>query len=417
MDFSRALHFIYHFKDYERDKKKYRLDLTSFKKFLRKIGSPEKIIKNPILVAGTTGKGSVSTTLASILQEKGKTGLFTSPHLINTRERIRIDGVPIKGEEFAGYVEFIKPYVTEERTTFELLTAIAFLYFGELHTDFSVFEVGLGGRLDSTNVLTPVLSIITPVGIDHTAVLGKGIQNITKEKLGIVRENIPLILAPQIPGVYRVIKAMNHKSIRRVGKDIKAEWAESTIDSTRFQVNGVEYTSSFRGPHQVENGLTAILAARTLGINDSTIKKGIRKARIRGRFDIIRENPYVILDGAHNVISIKLLTRAIRQLVRFRRLWLVIAVLADKNIDGIAWVLSTITDYCIATGVKSERASNPEVILHTFTKMGIPGEIVNNSIDAFRAATSKAREDDLVLITGSFYLVGEIMENIEPFIG
>ncbi|HID93648.1 MAG TPA: bifunctional folylpolyglutamate synthase/dihydrofolate synthase [bacterium (Candidatus Stahlbacteria)] len=412
MNFDEAVNFIYGFQDYERKKIIPKFDLSSFLKFLQKLNSPHKKVNNPILVAGTKGKGSTAAILSSILSKVGITGLFTSPHLKDIRERIRINGIPIPKEEFVRTLEYMIPYIDDKCTVFEILTALSFIYFTKRKTEFSIFEVGMGGRLDSTNVTTPSVSAITPISLDHTEILGRDLETITYEKAGIIKEGETIVSAPQDPVVLKIIEQTckeRNARLLKVGDDLWCEDVECDNTGSRFKVEGENYSISLLGRHQVINALTAFLVADTLGISRKVIKEGLHNAKWPARIQVIKKEPYIILDGAHNVASCWVLRRAIVELFSWQKLILVFSALADKDIEGMAHVLAPITDKVFVTKIDSPRAADTERIYKAFEREDVATTIVENLMAAFNEANDAASARDLILVTGSLYLVGAIL--------
>ncbi len=412
MEFNEVIEFIYGLADYERCKRMYRFDLSSYRDFLANFGSPQEELNTPILVTGTKGKGSTVHFLESILSRRGSTGVFTSPHLVNIRERIKFNGVPISEKDFVEKFTTIKSCITKKRTTFEVLTSISFLYFREQSPDYSLYEVGVGGRLDSTNVLSPELSIITPISLDHTDVLGNTLEAISREKCGILRKNGLCISAPQDPSVMAVIKEECKNrfcKLKIVGEDIFCEDVSCDSNGSYFKIDKERYFVPLIGRHQVINALISILAARAIGISNTDIKKGISETKCAGRLQIIGEEPYIIIDGAHNRASMAVLTRAIKELFTYKHLFLIFAALSNKDIDGMVDIVSEITDRVFITKVESERAKDPNEIIPLFKKRGIPAEVIESPEMCLSMAEKQAGKSDLILITGSFYLVGEVL--------
>ncbi|MCK4352287.1 bifunctional folylpolyglutamate synthase/dihydrofolate synthase [candidate division WOR-3 bacterium] len=424
VDFKKALEFIYSFKDWERGRR-YEFNLSSFHKFLKKIDYPHSQLKRPILIAGTKGKGSTAHILSSIFKKVGKTGTFTSPHLVNIRERIKINDQPIPESDFVQLLEKMKPYLTSECSTYEILTSLAFTYFAREKTDFSIFEVGLGGRLDATNVLTPEVSILTPISFDHTKILGHTLTSIANEKCGIIKEGGQVISSPQAPEVLEVIKkACQDKktTLQVIGEDLFCEDIECDLTGSRFKISPASprsrkwevgsvkrYELPLLGRHQIINALTSICTARVCNIPDTLIKEGLREVKSSGRLEIINKNPWIVFDGAHNVASAWVLRRAIIELFNFRHLILIFGVLKDKDKEGIIQVLSPITDYTYVTSLKSERSANPEDIFQLFKQKKVQVQITQNTESAFHLARQRAQPDDLILATGSLYLIGELL--------
>jgi len=419
MNYKEAEKFLLGLIDFEKITDfKYDFDLDSFREFLSHIGSPQNQIRNPILIAGTKGKGSTASFLASALTRNGYTaGLYTSPHLINLRERIRVDGRPIKKAEFARILDEIRPFIEKRhfRTFFEVLTTVAFLYFIEKKVDFSILEVGMGGRLDATNVCDPLLSIITSISYDHTEILGDTLQKITREKAGIIRENGFVISAPQEKEVKRVLEAIceqkgskllwvNKNEAKRISKSKKGQ---------TFEIEGFRFRIPLLGMHEIENGAVAYHALKMLGekgfrLDMDRVREGFRSVKWRGRLDIIGRNPYFVLDGAHNVESCEALQRAIEDYFKYNRLILILGISSGKDVKGIIDTLAPLADIIIFTRADAPRAIRPEILRKEYrgTKRFCLAKDVRS---AQKMAKRMAKSDDLILATGSLYLVGEIL--------
>lgn len=419
MDFGTAVDFIYKFKDWERGFK-YKQELTHFINFLNRIGSPHKKIKNAILIAGTKGKGSTAHILSYILKEKYKTGLYTSPHLIDICERIKINDVPIPHNEFVSIVEELKPDVEKEITlyggtitTFELLTTIAFIYFIKQKTEFNILEVGLGGRLDATNVVQPKISVLTPISFDHTEILGETITAIAEEKCGIIKENGIVICSPQEPEVYNLIKFICEKKKAKlwtIGIDLFCEDIDLSTKGSNFKVDGKEYFIPLLGRHQIINTLVAMQVAKLLNIPENNIKEGIKKVKLNARLQIISEKPLIIFDGAHNVASAWVLRRSIVELFPDKRIILIFGTLNDKDKEGIINVLAPISDYVIITPINSKRTADVKELKKLFIQKKVRNTIAKNAKDAMEKAKIVSTENDLILATGSLYLIGELLK-------
>lgn len=384
--------------------------LERFKEFLPLIGDPQDSLRS-LHVAGSKGKGSTCAFLAYILRESGYTvGLYTSPHLCDFRERIRVflpgGGAP---KEFDGMIPraslarivtslagtldaYNKRSAWGPLTFFEVYTALAFLYFKERKTDFVVLETGLGGRLDATNVVSPLCSVITPLSLEHTDKLGTTLKRIAAEKAGIIKPHIPLVItAPQPPEAMSVIK-------RR-----------ACLCRTPLQIAGRKIPS-FRlrlwGRHQLMNAAVAVAVVEGLGLAGAgAIRKGLYDTRWPGRCEVIDTEPAVLLDGAQNAASAAALAAAVREHVRFRKVILIIGVSSDKDIRGIAAVLAPLADAVIATRSDNPRALDPRCVgSHFGNKLVAHTENVGQALDT---AFSFSGARDLIVITGSLFVVGE----------
>ncbi len=360
--------------------------LENIKKFLNIIGNPERKIKI-IHIAGTNGKGSVCAMISSVLDEAGfKVGMFTSPHLMKVNERIRFDGKLISNIDFKRIADFI--YETEKKnnvslTFFETLTAMAFIYFNEKKLDYAVMETGMGGRLDATNVAKPIISVITNIGLEHRDVLGNTIKDIAKEKAGIIKSNTTVVTSAKG-------KALS------VIEDI-AEKHNSRIIVAK-KIRNIEL--KLKGEYQKENASTAFAALKELGMNEDIILMGLKRAYWPGRFEFIKKN--ILLDCAHNPDGIKALVKSIKKL-DYSNLIVVIGVMKDKNIKSIAKKLEKLNPNVIVTKANVSRSREPEEISGYFEN----AEVIPGLKNAVKYAIEKANHDDLIVITGSIFVVGE----------
>jgi dihydrofolate synthase/folylpolyglutamate synthase len=388
-----------------------RMGLENIRKLMELLGHPERAFK-AVHIGGTVGKGSTAHLLASILREAGfKTGLFTSPHIYDVRERFRINGEMIGKGEFATLLLEIKERIESVEdfhpTQFEVHTALAFLWFARKGCDFGVVEVGLGGRLDATNVLMPVLTIITDIGIDHTDLLGSTIEEIAREKGGIIKEGVPLLTSAEGRAleVLRGICEERGAKIFPLGEEIFWE-EERSVRSPWGEVR--EIRSGLKGEHQKKNIALAVAAGLYLGCPEWAIKEGVRKTRIRGRFEVVGRNPVIVLDGAHNPPAMKALREAINKYFPRRKIILVIGMLRDKPIEETMREIVPYAKTVIATPPPSERAADLEdlVRLARSFKEDVVG--VEDNVEALKMALKRAEGEDIVVVTGSFYLLGAL---------
>jgi len=394
--------------------------------FASVFGDPHKSLK-AILIGGTKGKGSVASFINSILIESGyKTGLYTSPHLFCFRERIRINGEAIDEESVAKLIEEIKFRLEKEGkarpTYFEAVTLAAFLYFKRNGADFVVLEVGMGGRLDSTNISKALVSVITPISYDHQQHLGSALGDIAFEKCGIIKENAVTISSSQRKEAMDVIHRTCRRSTSRlytVGEDIHFEIFESTPEGQALRIitprgEYPELRIKLPGNFQAENAACAVAAAESLRengifIDHSSIKKGLMKAKWPCRFQIAGKKPFIVLDGAQNAASASALKKALKALLRYKRFFLVIGAMRDKDVDGICRELAGEADYAVAAKSASERACAPEIIRENILKYnsGIEVTAAFSSAAAVEECVKRAGQDDLIVVTGSLYVAAE----------
>jgi dihydrofolate synthase/folylpolyglutamate synthase len=377
-----------------------RLGLERITRLLGGLGDPHRRGRF-IHVAGTNGKGSTCAMIEAGLRAAGfSTGLFTSPHLTEPVERIRVNGDPISQQRFLRAFDSVHAAVERLRfdfhpTYFEMLTAMGFLVFAQESVNIAVIEVGLGGRLDATNVITPELSVITPIDLDHQQFLGNSIGSIAAEKAGILKPGVPAISAPQMPEAQAVLRSHAQGPLR-----FTTEYAIEglTIDArgSRFCIDARAVICPLAGEHQVENARTACLALREFGVAPD----GIARTEWPGRLERVSLNPEVILDGAHNPAGARAVAAYLRRFYADRRIWLVYGAVRDKDVSAMTSVLFPLAHRIILTAPDNTRAMPPEAI-------DAPGALIAGGIREALHAVRDAGRDDVALITGSLYLVGE----------
>ena len=404
-----------------------------FTALMERLGNPQRAY--PIAhVAGTKGKGSTTAMIASILGEHGfKVGGYYSPYVYDLCERIQVDGVNIPPEDFARQVTEIAPHVEalktaglEDTTEFELKTAVGFRYFAQSAVDFAAVEVGLGGRLDATNIVDPSATVITNIGLDHTHILGDTHSKIAFEKAGIVKEGIPLITATDDPDALAVIRQVaNERSAHLSYVSEAPPGVGGDSSHIRYYAQGGSLTVSTAirlypdlhlgmvGHHQFANAACAIGAVETLGercgfnVNADKVSMGLAKARLPGRFEIRRHNPTFVLDGAHNAISALAVSEEIARM-KWDRLFLVIGMTIGHPPEEFLRPFIPSANRLFATLPTRYKALPAEDIADAAAKLGMESEIIRDPREAARRALAEAGSDDLVLITGSFYIVGDI---------
>jgi dihydrofolate synthase/folylpolyglutamate synthase len=375
------------------------------------LGSPERG-QRFVHVAGTNGKGSTSAMIAAALREAGfVTGLYTSPHLVTPLERIQIDGVAVTEQEFARAFEQVHSVAEQlvahdemdaHPSYFETVTAMAFLVFRE-RCEISVVEVGLGGRLDATNVISPELCVITPVSFDHEAYLGNTIEAIAGEKAGILKAGVPLVMAAQLPAAEEVIVRGASALIR--SDSVNVEGVEVKAEGSSFWSGGVEFVCPLAGRHQGENARTAIAACRALGIDDAVTAAGLRKTVWPGRMEVVRRAPTLILDGAHNPAGAATLAAHIREFYAGSPVWIVYGAMRDKAIDEVAAQLFPLADRLILTAPDFPRALRPQAILEMHAH---PNSLIAETLREALAVARTAPGEAAVFFTGSLFVVGEM---------
>ncbi|MCZ2459275.1 MAG: bifunctional folylpolyglutamate synthase/dihydrofolate synthase [Chitinophagales bacterium] len=403
----------------------FKKDLTNTLKLCSYLGDPQKKFKS-IHVAGTNGKGSVSHMLAAILQTAGyKTGLYTSPHLKDLRERIKVSGKMVEEKFVIDFTDRIQSLTEEiEPSFFEITVAMAFEYFAEQKVDVAVIEVGLGGRFDSTNVITPELSVITNIGWDHMNMLGDSLDKIAFEKAGIIKENIPAVVGEVLPETKDIfIQKAKEKnaplsiaSQRRQATNWHWERQELVVEvSEQHKTDHQIYHLDLPGIYQVKNLLTVLEACsqlRQLGWNtgEENIQKalpGVKKITgLHGRWEIIHHKPDVVLDVAHNVDGIKQIAEQI-EVTDYRQLHLIIGMVKDKEVEKVISLLPREADYYF-TKAHIPRALPEDQLALKAKAIELQGETFPDVNIALQAALAKAHKDDLILICGSVFLVGEV---------
>ena len=421
-------------------RRKFRLE--EMRALVEALGHPERRFRS-ILIAGTNGKGSTAATLAAILKSAGyKCGLYTSPHLVRVNERIRIDGEAIGDEEFARHYfrvdDCAQILVSEGKlpghpSFFEALTAVAFEAFADAQVDLAVLEVGMGGRLDATNVVEPLISVITDISLDHTEWLGETIPLIAREKAGILRRNGVMVTLPQHPEANRAIgEVAAELDVRGVNA---AEFVPSA-QGTGYRVQGTEsrnryalqvmgqtiqVDSPLAGEHQRRNIALAIAAAVELNqqgfssITPKSIERGVRETHWPGRFQVIAPRPgwpEMVIDVAHNPAGAWALRSALSERYEDRRLIFVFGAMRDKAISEMAEILFPLADRVIATRPENPRAASPEEIQEAAARTGAEIEKVEDVQRAVERARNISDEGTVLVITGSIYLVGEVMNEI-----
>jgi dihydrofolate synthase / folylpolyglutamate synthase len=382
--------------------------LENMQILLQALGNPERG-QRFVHVAGTNGKGSTCAMIASILTQAGlRTGLYTSPHLIEPTERIQINGEPVTPEEFAQAFEVVHAAAQDlekHPSYFETVTAMALLIFRE-RCDISVMEVGLGGRLDATNVISPELCVITPIAYDHEAYLGNTIESIAAEKAGIIKANAPLVLARQLPSADAVISDRAQQLQARITRTSDACLCDvkPTRNGSSFELDGQRFECPLPGRHQIENATAAILACRELGVPPDAIQAGLKDVRWLGRLELISHNPDFVLDGAHNPAAAAALADYIRTFSSGRPVWLVYGAMRDKAIEEVAAQLFPLAERLILTAPNYARALRPEAILHIANH---PNVALTHSIAEAIETARTAPANALVFFTGSLFVVGE----------
>jgi dihydrofolate synthase/folylpolyglutamate synthase len=378
------------------------------------LGHPERESRF-VHVAGTNGKGSTSAMIARVLQETGfAVGLYTSPHLIEPTERIQIKGQQISHEDFADAFRLVHDQAEEllkanrldaHPSYFETVTAMAFVVFKQ-RADVTVLEVGLGGRLDATNVVRPELCVITPVSYDHEAYLGNTLQSIAQEKAGILKPGVPVVIAPQPPEVEEVIgrRAAELSCSVACASDLPVSVIAVSPRGSRFVLCGEEYVCPLPGRHQVENAVTAIVACKQLGMPEEAIQAGLKNTKWPGRLEYVSRDPDFVLDGAHNPAGAAALAAYIQEFCSDRPVWMVYAAMRDKALEEVAGKLFPLAERVILTAPDYPRALRPEAMQQL---MAHPNSVLTGNVREAIDEAQRAPREGIVFFTGSLFLVGE----------
>jgi len=402
-----------------------RNDLANTIYLCEHLGNPQNKFRS-IHIAGTNGKGSTSHMLAAVLQQAGyKTGMYTSPHLKDFRERIRINGEMIPKKVVVDFTERLQPVIEQiDPSFFELTVAMAFEYFAQQQVDIAVIEVGLGGRLDSTNVITPELSVITNIGYDHMNLLGDTLEKIAYEKAGIIKVNVPVVVGETHPGSKDVFITVSnerksplsfadqHWNIRPVGRHPRQLLldAEDNASATKLSIS-----LDLPGIYQVRNLATVLQCLQTLRrngwrIEDHEIISGLSRVKqltgLHGRWEQIADHPAIILDVAHNEDGMKQLTEQLK-LERYTQLHCVIGMVKDKEIDKVLRLLPNDAIYYF-TKAQIPRALDEHELMQKAENAGLKGNAFPGITGALSAARAAAAATDLILVCGSVFLVGEV---------
>ena len=428
VEYNKALDYLYSFVDYSlkhsSELAKAEFNLDRMFALMDELGNPQT--RYPIIhVAGTKGKGSVSALCASALQAgRYKVGLYTSPHLLDYCERIQVNGEPISHELIVELVEEIKPAVANVPflTTFEITTALGFLAFARQGCNAAMIEVGLGGRLDATNIVTPKVSVITSLSYDHTAVLGDTLAKIAGEKAGIIKDGVPVVSSPQQPEALEVLERVVREKgceFTLVGQDIQINKLVSSLDGQLLHVDDNLRHSTFNfqlpllGDHQIENSAVAYAAlkASEIKLSDESIQKGFSKVKWRARFEIARQEPPVIFDSAHNADSFIKLRQTLDEYFPDKQVYLIFGASEDKNIPDMFGAMKPRIKRLIVTRADHPRALEVERILELAKQAGIESEAVSPVASAFeRALENSTNDGSIVLSAGSMFVTAEVMQ-------
>ncbi len=402
------------------------IHLNRIRNFLNEIGNPQQKLR-AIHIAGTNGKGSTAAAIESILFANGyKVGLNTSPHLVDFIERFRINKKEVPREEILRYYLIYKHLHDRHNTTFfEIATALAFSMFYERDMDYAIMEVGMGGRLDATNLVNSVITVITNIDYEHTKSLGNTLSEIAGEKAGIIKKGIPLVLG--------IMRKTAQQTILQRAKEKKAPYylmeKEVEIDNIKYTETGSSFSMkiprfnlkfnnlklNLAGTYQVVNCALAVLTTIILltlseqRIDEKAIRQGLRSIKWSGRLQLIQEHPKIVVDGAHNPDGIDALVSSLKNIYHYRRLIILIGILGDKNFRKMIKKLSEVVDEFVISTPHSDRAADLRELERAVRRTNKPYYIAGNVIEGYKKAMSLATDEDMICITGSLYTVGEIL--------
>jgi dihydrofolate synthase / folylpolyglutamate synthase len=379
----------------------YKADIGNIVKAAEILGNPHLNFKS-VHIAGTNGKGSTAHMISSVLQEAGyKVGLYTSPHFKDFRERIKINGKMISKETV---VDFVQQYKTDfekiEMSFFEFTVAMAFNYFSEEKVDIAIIETGLGGRLDSTNIIKPLVSVITNIGLDHTSLLGNTIKEIAIEKAGIIKENTPVVIGRK----------------QTECEDIFIRKSQENNSEITFCSGKINHQTDLKGNYQSENIRTTLFSIKEIQkqgftISEENIKNGllnvVKNTSLLGRWQILQKEPLIICDSAHNEDGIKEVLKQLRK-VDYKELHFVLGTVNDKNIDNILGLLPKKARYYFCQA-NIPRSLNKEILQSKSEKYGLSGEVYNSVSQSLQTAKNNAKKEDCIFVGGSTFVVAEII--------
>lgn len=437
MSYSDTIHYLYSLQKYG-----IKFGLDNIRRLTYEFNHPHTSY-NSVHVGGTNGKGSTSAIIASILRSAGlRVGLFTSPHLVSFTERIKVNGEEITEHEVIELAEDIREIVARiedfSPTFFEIIVMMAFIYFKRKKVDIAVFEVGMGGRFDATNIITPLVSVITNIAYDHREFLGNTLKEIAKEKGGIIKSGVPIVVSPQEPEAMEVIEQKAHENnstLYAFGEELSSLLKRETMSEICFDYysrNSFELRDlhlPLAGEYQMQNASVAIKAAtvtldrlRFAKAQDkrksivSVIREGLSEVEWPGRLERILENPLIVIDGAHNPAAANALSMTLKRnfLEDYKRLIVILGIMGDKDARGIMEPLLPLASEVILTAPEYSRAAAPETLAGIAQSLGFfnvrIAQTVKDAIAIARSIACDAVSSVLVVITGSFYTIGEAKE-------
>ena len=436
-DYTSALDYIYSFIDFSLTKnlryspEKFNLDRMF--RFMDLLGNPQNNYK-VIHVAGTKGKGSICAMITAILTQAGfRVGFYSSPHMINFTERIRIGDKEISEKDIVNYCNQFSSHIDQIQnlSTFEIITGLAFQYFSDHKVDFAVVEVGMGGRLDATNVVKPIITAIASISIDHTRVLGRSLKKITSEKAGIIKPGIPVVMASQKKEAKEVIKQTSIKNNARLisvqdccnyliksmslrGQQVTIFFEKDCSDDSQLN-DSLEFFFPLIGDHQIDNAITAIVVVRALiemgwQIEDEDIRKGMSTLKWQGRFEILSENPLVIIDGAHNVDSFIKLRKTIEKYLPDKQITMLFGVSEDKQVRQMLMEIRPAIHYLGGGGGGGARAMNPYSVEKIAIQLGYDCMVEADISKAVEMLGNVGKTNSAIIASGSLFIAGAVKE-------
>ena len=437
MTYEQALAYLSQFINYESGQRvpyaPEHFNLDAFADFLHELGDPHRAFP-AVLIAGSKGKGSTAAMIAAILLQAGlRTGLFTNPHLVTLRERTQIDRQLISEPALAALVSELRGHLQPAqcsrprrfRTFFELTTALSFLHFARQQVDIAVVEVGLGGRLDTTNVLTPQVAVLTPIGLEHTHILGDTLAAIAGEKAGIVKPRTCVVSAPQEPEAAAVFEQRcreQEATLSMAGQVFDWQVVDASADGTRMRFRGFgheidDINVPLVGRHQAANAAVAVAACLQLRkkgwrISDDHMRGGLAAVQWEGRSEIIGRRPWVVLDAAHTAESARCLADTLSELFAAERLFLVLGMATDKKVEDVVANLAPLAHEVIVTAFRSPRACKPQRLADEVRRHGVAVRVAESPDQALALARAAARPTDAICVTGSVLLLGEIKAHL-----
>lgn len=414
-----ALRFLYDLQIYG-----IKFGLSKTSNLLKAFGHPHRG-QHYVHIGGSNGKGSVAAMVEAILIKSGlKVGFYSSPHLVSFTERFRINGAPVSPGQVVSLVEDIRSAIDPDQfpTFFEVTTAMALLLFAREKTDIAIMEVGMGGRLDATNIITPLVSVITNISLEHQNFLGSRLSQIAAEKGGIIKEGVDLVTGASQSPVIRVFETICREKkapFRRLGKDFRYRSGTSGFHYYGFKRSLKKVEMNLKGRFQYRNAALSLAAVELLEgkgfpIKERDIREGLKGTHWPGRLQVMSEKPLVVLDGGHNPAAISKLADSLKHCFHYRRLILVLGVMADKDIRGIVEGIVPMADYVIYTKPDYYRSSAPEEIMKKAAIFKKTGEIQPGIPQALDKAGKLADPVDLILVCGSLFTVGEALTHLDP---